>query len=88
MAVNSLRIEKGFTVKSDLDYAHWTEAGIEPFVAMARKAETSAFLGRESAVPAERTRAFFQVETSEAHAWSIPGDSPVLNKQARCNRCH
>ena len=120
MAVNSLRVEKGFTVKSDLDYAHWTEArirymrnsyirdgclcdgdlrdggvrllavgcavtfagircgldgrasspsphpshtlqaGIEPFVAMARKAETSPFLGRDSPRPAERTRAFFQ----------------------------
>ena len=28
MAVNSLLVEKGFTVKSDLDYAHWTEARI------------------------------------------------------------
>jgi len=79
-AVNSLRIEKAFRIKSDLDYAHWTEAGIEPFVALGRKNETMRFLGRDSPPPkAGRRHAVFAVQTTEAHAWSVPGDSPVLN---------
>jgi hypothetical protein len=32
-AVNSLRIEKGFKFKADLDFAHYTEAGIDRFLA-------------------------------------------------------
>ena len=79
MAVNSLRIEKAFRVKGDLDYAHWTEAGIEPFVALGRKNETIRFLGRDSPPTASRRHGVFAVETSEEHAWSVPGDSPVLN---------
>lgn len=83
-AVNSLRIEKAFRVKSDLDFAHWTEAGIEPFVALNRKNELIRFLGRDSTPPvasagASRKHAVFTVATSPAHAWSVPGDAPVLD---------
>jgi len=78
-AVNSLRIEKGFKVKADLDFAHWTEAGIEPFVKLKRKA-THQFLGRDAAPPeggAARRAAMFEVEAPTEYAWSVPGDSPV-----------
>ena len=79
-AVNALRIEKGFRIKSDLDYAHWTEAGVEPFVALDRTGETLPFLGRDAPPPAvPRRHAVFAVHTSAAHAWSVPGDSPVLS---------
>ena len=79
-AVNALRIEKGFRTKSDLDYAHWTEAGVEPFVALDRTGETLPFLGRDAPPPAvPRRHAVFAVHTSAAHAWSVPGDSPVLS---------
>ena len=79
-AVNALRIEKGFKVKSDLDYAHWTEAGIEPFVALGREGEGLAFLGRDAPPPdAGRRSAIFSIETSDDHAWSVPGDSPVVD---------
>lgn len=85
-AVNSLRIEKGFRVKTDLDYAHWTEAGVEPFVALGRKNEKMRFLGRDAPPPEPasgdaRKHAVFAIETSEAHAWSVPGDSPVLDAE-------
>ena len=35
-ALNSLRIEMGFMVKADLDYAHYTEAGIEELIVKIR----------------------------------------------------
>ena len=99
-AVNALRIEKAFRVKSDLDFAHWTEAGIEPFVALNRKNELMRFLGRDTtpqgsgtaadatladddasaAMPIPtRKHAVFTVKTNPAHAWSVPGDAPVLD---------
>ena len=83
-AVNALRIEKAFRVKSDLDFAHWTEAGVEPFIALNRKNELMPFLGRDSAPPSgaagsARKHAVFTVATSPAHAWSVPGDAPVLD---------
>jgi len=84
MAVNSLRIEKGFKVKADLDYAHWSEAGIGQFVPAARKNESARFLGHDAPTPADaapRIAAIFAVDTSAEHAWSVPGDSPIRNAQ-------
>ena len=76
----------GFRVKSDLDYAHWSEAGIGTFVPSARKNETTPFLGKSAPSPTElgelssaRSAAIFAVETSAEHAWSVPGDSPVVS---------
>jgi dimethylglycine dehydrogenase len=64
--------------QADLDYAHWTEAGIEPFVSLKR--EGARFLGRDAPPPAApRRHAVYAVQTSAAHAWSVPGDSPVLS---------
>jgi len=80
-AVNSLRIEKAFRIKSDLDYAHWTEAGVDTFVALNRKNELMRFVGRDSPPPQGtdgRRHAVYAVHTSEEHAWSVPGDSPVF----------
>lgn len=66
-------------MRTDLDFAHWREAGIEPFVALNRRGESLRFIGRDAPPPAcSRRSAIFRVETSEAHAWSVPGDSPVL----------
>ncbi len=78
-AVNSLRMEKGFCVKADLDYAHWTEAGIEPFVALERPKAAHEFLGRHSAPPgaAPRRAALFEVATAPGFEWSVPSDCPV-----------
>lgn len=81
-ALNALRIEKGFRVKADLDYAHWTQAGIAPFVARARLGR--AFLGRASPPPCDNARApaVFLVETDDEHAWSVPDKSPVRDAAA------
>ena len=73
-AVNSLRVEKGFKVKADLDYAHWTEAGIEPFVKLKRKA-VHHFVGRDSPAPRTRHAAIFEVDAPAEYAWSVPGAS-------------
>jgi len=80
-AVNSLRIEKGFKVKSDLDYTHWTEAGIEPFVKLKRKA-SHPFVGRDAPAPSHphaRRAAIFDVAAPDEYAWSVPGDCPIRN---------
>lgn len=75
-ALNALRIEKGYRVKGDLDYAHWTQAGIDPFVSLERKGRT--FMGRDSQCE-ERVRrpVIFSVDTSEESAWSIADNSPI-----------
>jgi len=83
-AVNSLRIEKGFKIKADLDYAHWAEAGVGQFIPMPqRKNELLPFVGREAPPPAARLAAIFDVATDAAHAWSVAGDSPVRDADGR-----
>eukprot|EP00633_Aureoumbra_lagunensis_P005251 CAMPEP_0197317982 /NCGR_PEP_ID=MMETSP0891-20130614/49209_1 /TAXON_ID=44058 ORGANISM="Aureoumbra lagunensis, Strain CCMP1510" /NCGR_SAMPLE_ID=MMETSP0891 /ASSEMBLY_ACC=CAM_ASM_000534 /LENGTH=1265 /DNA_ID=CAMNT_0042808215 /DNA_START=89 /DNA_END=3887 /DNA_ORIENTATION=- len=71
-ATNSLRLEKGFKVKGDLDYARFDEAGINPFI-------------RKSWIPptimSEPTKkaALFQISMPNGFEWSVPSDCPVLN---------
>jgi dimethylglycine dehydrogenase len=78
-AVNALRVEKGFKVKADLDFAHWHEAGIGPFVKHdRRKGAANPFVGRDAPLPAPARRAaIFEVGAPDAFAWSVPGDCPV-----------
>lgn len=76
LAVNSLRIEKGFKGKADLDYALWTEAGIKPFV---DKDPARMFLGRDADVTPQRESAIFFVEATPEFKWSVPSDCPVFS---------
>lgn len=76
-AIDSLRIEKGFKFRADLDFAHYKEAGIMPFVAKKR-----GFLGKDVSdeyVP-QRESAMFTIETPKGWEWSIIGDSPIMKK--------
>ena len=79
-AVNSLRIEKGFKVKGDLDFAHWREAGVDAFIPPVRKNELLPFIGKDAPPPAGsagRIAAIFAVATDASHAWSVAGDTPI-----------
>eukprot|EP00121_Abeoforma_whisleri_P013943 Awhi_evm2s12863 len=82
-ALNSLRIEKGYKVRPDLDYVHYSEAGISPFVSMKKKMK---FLGFDhlSSVEPQKMAATFFVDTKEGYQWSVPGDTPI--KQRNTNK--
>uniref|UniRef100_A0A7S2WIX2 Dimethylglycine dehydrogenase n=1 Tax=Mucochytrium quahogii TaxID=96639 RepID=A0A7S2WIX2_9STRA len=74
-AINSMRIEQGFKFRADLDFAHYKEAGIGPFVAKKRS-----FIGRDDAYQPERQSAMFRIETDPTWEWSIVGDTPIRRK--------
>jgi len=80
-AVNSLRLEKGFKIKGDLDYALWTEAGIEQFVALniGKDKIRHDFVGRDiqETVKPMRRSAMFEIEAGSGWEWSLPSDCPV-----------
>ncbi|GBG33309.1 Dimethylglycine dehydrogenase, mitochondrial [Hondaea fermentalgiana] len=73
-AIDSLRVEKGFKFRGDLDFAHYKEAGIMPFVSKKRD-----FLGKdhENAVKPERLSAMFTVDTPKGWEWSVVHDTPI-----------
>lgn len=71
-ALNSLRLEKGFKVKADLDYARLDEAGVDAFV---RKS----FKRPVFDTPPERRSVLFAVDAPPGFEWSVPSDCPVLD---------
>jgi dimethylglycine dehydrogenase len=79
VALNSLRVEKGFMVKTDLDYAHYTQGGISFFC----KEDKKDFLGKGT-TPDEkegwRNFTLFAVDADPAFKYSIPGDAPIRKK--------
>ena len=79
VALNGLRVEQGFKIAADLTMAHYTEGGIDMFVAKKRD-----FVGKKDEngalfVPKKRA-ALFSVDADEGWEWSLPGDTPVCRK--------
>lgn len=74
-AINSLRIEQGFKFRADLDFAHYTEAGISAFLSKKRQ-----FLGKCDSVKPKRLSAMFQIKALPGWKWSILGDTPITKK--------
>ena len=74
-ALNSLRIEKAFKLRADLDLAHHSEAGIEPFLSKKRE-----FLGRDDTVVPKRRSVIFKIQTDRGNRWNVPGDCPILDE--------
>lgn len=74
-ALNSLRIEKAFKLKGDLDYAHYSEADINMFVAKKKD-----FRGKNPDAVPSRKSVTFTVDAEKGYAWSLLGDSPVHRK--------
>jgi len=75
-ALNALRVDRGFKLKGDLDYAHYTEAGIDFFC----KSDKD-FLGKGTAdltCAPTRQAALFSLATSPSYRWSIPSDCPIF----------
>lgn len=71
-ATNSLRLEKGFKVKGDLDFARFDEAGISAFT---RKS----WIPPAVDGPPTRRAVLFEVTTDEGFEWSVPSDCPVFD---------
>ncbi|KAJ8603772.1 hypothetical protein CTAYLR_000328 [Chrysophaeum taylorii] len=74
-ATNSLRLEKGFKVKADLDFARFDEAGISAFT---RKS----FVRPPIDTPPARRAALFKIRAAPGFEWSVPGDSPIFSAAA------
>ena len=74
MALNSLRIEKGFKVYADLDYSHYLDSGIEPFISKKKK------IGEEyyKEISTNKVSTMFNIHAEDGWEWSIQGDSPIL----------
>lgn len=75
-ALNALRVEKGYKLRADLDSAHYSEAGIEPFIAAGKQ-----FVGRDDARAPVRRAAMFAIDTDAGWEWSVPGDCPVVRRR-------
>ena len=71
-AQNALRIEKGFKLRGDLDFAHYSEAGIDPFVK--KKLD---FVGKDPSYVPTRMSSVFKIQTGTGYEWSVPSDSPI-----------
>jgi glycine/D-amino acid oxidase-like deaminating enzyme/phenylpropionate dioxygenase-like ring-hydroxylating dioxygenase large terminal subunit/glycine cleavage system aminomethyltransferase T len=81
-ATNSLRIERGYKVRADLDYVHYTEADIAPYVSKKRN-----FLGKgTTSSDSPKTSVSFKVAvTDPAWEWSIVSDTPIRDA-TKCGR--
>jgi dimethylglycine dehydrogenase len=76
-ALNSLRVEVGFKIRGDMDYAHYSEAGLGPFIAKSKRDTPGSFLGQDPSIKPTRIAAFFTVDTAPGCEWSVVGDCPV-----------
>jgi len=78
-ATNSLRLEKGFKVKGDIDFARYDEAGVDAFF---RKSWTPPPL-LEDAPPTKKKASLFEVSMPAGFEWSVPSDCPVLDESGQ-----
>jgi dimethylglycine dehydrogenase len=95
-ALNMLRIEKGFKLKADFDYSHYSECDVGMFCAKKKdfvgKMRQRSPLDEEGSADAAaddddgrdgRVPVMMRLATgdySHRHAWSVPGDSPICRR--------
>ena len=77
-AINSFRIERGFKLWADLDFVHYKEAGIEPFITKKRD-----FMGKdvEGAYKPTKKSVMFQIDSPKEWEYSCVGDTPIYLKE-------
>ena len=75
-AINALRIERAFKFRADLDFAHYSEAGIDAFLAKKR-----AFNGHDPSFVPQRRAAQFRIQANQGWEWSVQGDSPIRSRE-------
>jgi dimethylglycine dehydrogenase len=75
-ALNSLRIDKGFKTYADLDYSHYLDAGIEPFIS--KKKINKKYYDE---VSSQKISCKFRIYTDKTYEWSVLGDSPILDDE-------
>jgi len=78
LALDSLRIEKGYMIRADFDYAHYSECGIAHLFSRKRD-----FAGRHAPTTGITNRdmasVLLAVDTTPGWEWSVVGDSPIVH---------
>lgn len=74
LAANALRIEKGYQVRADFDFAHYSECGIEPFISKKRD-----FLGKATVSERDMETVLLEVAVDPGWEWSLVGDTPIVH---------
>ena len=74
LALNSLRIEKGFKTYVDLDYQHYLDAGIKPFICKHKKKGIKQY----DNISQGKISSIFYIHTDKQWEWSVVGDTPIL----------
>lgn len=77
LALNSLRIDNGYKTYSDLDYSHYLDADIKPFISKKKKT------GENNYDKISNGKIFckFRIYTDKGWEWSVLGDSPIFEKE-------
>lgn len=74
LAQNSLRIEKGYMIRADFDYAHYSECNIDSFMSKTRD-----YIGKDTASSRNMRTLLANVEAEPGWEWSIISDSPIIH---------
>ena len=74
MALNSLRIEKGFKTYNDIDYSHYLDASIEPFISKNKNIGINTY----DKVSSGKISSKFKIHTDINWEWSVVGDTPIM----------
>lgn len=77
LALNSLRIDKGFKTYSDLDYSHYLDAGIKPFISKKKNIGEKYY----EKISTGKISCKFRIHTDKGWEWSVMGDSPIFEKE-------
>ncbi|GAB5357265.1 hypothetical protein AAMO2058_000359200 [Amorphochlora amoebiformis] len=74
LALNSLRVEVAFKLRADLDYVHYSEAGIEMFT------KNKDFIGKDDTRLPTRKHVILKVDCEEGWEWSVGSDCPIFSQ--------
>lgn len=78
LAVNNLRMEKGYLTRPDFDYSHYSESDIDMFVSKKRN-----FKGRDDNHQSKKKLTLLAIDTAPGWEYSISSDCPIINSQGQ-----
>ena len=76
LALNSLRIDKAFKTYSDLDYSHYLDADIKPFISKKKNIGENYY----EKISTGKISCKFRIHTNKGYEWSVIPDSPIFEK--------
>lgn len=74
LALNSLRIERGFKTYGDFDFSHYLDAGITPFISKNKKKKIALNYWK----PDNKISSMFKIKTDKGWEWSVVPDTPIF----------